>query len=70
MLAKKRQHLILQLLILAKFLIPIICMDLNEPVEKRILNAELATSSADIPIIPLRVPSNQKSSKSYSQVLN
>ena len=45
-------------------------MDLNEPVEKRILNAELAMSSADIPIIPLRVPSNQKSSKSYSQVLN
>ena len=43
-------------------------MDSNEP-GKEILNADLAMSNLDIPMIPLRVP-NMKKSKACSQVLN
>ena len=43
----------------------VLCMD--QP-SKGILNAELPISGADVPIIPLSIPSGQKSSKTHSQV--
>ena len=42
-------------------------MDSNQH-GKGILNPNLPTSGADIPIIPLSIPSGQKSSKTHSQV--
>ena len=72
-LAKKWRHLILELfldwLIIANFVTPIICMDSNQH-GKGILNPNLSTSGADIPIIPLSIPRGQKSSKTYSRVFD
>ena len=45
----------------------VLCMDTDQP-SKGILNAELPISGADVPIIPLSIPSSQKSSKTHSQV--
>ena len=70
-LTKKWRYLVLELflmwLIIANFVTPIICMDSNQH-GKGILNPNLPTSGADIPIIPLSIPSGQKSSKTHSQV--
>ena len=69
-----RQYIILKIIIhwllLAKFVIPIICMDSKEP-GKGIMNKDLAMSSTNVPIIPSsKASSSQKCSSAESQVLN
>lgn len=71
-LAKKWRNLVLELildwLIISNAVTPILCMDSDQS-SKGILNADLSISGADIPIISLSIPSVEKFSKTYSQVL-
>ena len=71
-LSKKWRNLVLELildwLIISNAVTPILCMDSDQS-SKGILNADLSISGADVPIIPLRIPSVQKFPKTYSQVL-
>ena len=60
-------ELILYMLIISNAIIPVLCMD-GDKTTKGILNSDLPTPGADIPIIDLSLTTPTKSSTNYSKV--
>ena len=62
----RRKYLLILWLIIANFVIPILCMDSYDPGSKRMKNAEFVMPGAEVPIIPLKPLRGQKCHKKFS----